>query len=233
MTHLTRCRLNPARARALTDNPQRLHAAVAAAFPPSPPGTKPDHRVLWRLDETRTPHRRATLLIVSPTRPDLTHVIEQAGWPGLATSDSPGWDTRPYTRLLDALRPGQRLYFRLTANPTHSTFRRGQRGHRTPHTTPAHQLRWLLDRARDAGFTIPAHPQHPDHQVTIVGTQRLDFARRPGDRRGAHVRIRAVTYEGHLEVTDPAALARTLTHGLGRSKSYGCGLLTLAPAHPN
>ncbi|MFF4534267.1 type I-E CRISPR-associated protein Cas6/Cse3/CasE [Streptomyces sp. NPDC001407] len=239
MTHLTRCRLNPARARTLTASPQRLHAAIATSFPPAPPGTEAAHRVLWRLDESRTPYRQATLLIVSPTPPDLTHVIEQAGWPRLATPGNPGWDTRPYTRLLDALRPAMRLHFRLTAYPTRSTCRRGQRGHRTPLTTPADQLRWLLDRAPDAGFTIPAlphitHPQHPDHhQVTVLGTQRLDFARQEGDRPGARVRIRAVTYEGHLDVTDPTALAHTLTRGLGRGRAYGCGLLTLAPARPN
>ncbi|ATM24674.1 CRISPR-associated protein Cse3 (plasmid) [Streptomyces alboflavus] len=42
--------------------------------------------------------------------------------------------------------------------------------------------------------------------------------------------IRAVTYTGNLTVTDPHVLAQTLTHGLGPGKSYGCGLLTLAPA---
>ncbi|MFD5550034.1 type I-E CRISPR-associated protein Cas6/Cse3/CasE, partial [Streptomyces goshikiensis] len=37
-----------------------------------------------------------------------------------------------------------------------------------------------------------------------------------------------VTFDGCLEVTDPAALRRTLTLGLGKAKAYGCGLMTLA-----
>ncbi|KAB7835802.1 type I-E CRISPR-associated protein Cas6/Cse3/CasE [Streptomyces mobaraensis] len=150
----------------------------------------------------------------------------------MATPDDPGWDTRPYLPLLERLRPGARLYFRLTANPTYSTFNRGTRGTRTAHTTPTHQLRWLLDRAPAAGFIIPAlpHPEQPEHhQVNVLAARRLDFPRRHGDRRPAHVRIHTVTYEGHLEITDPTALHRTLTHGLGRAKSYGCGLLTVAP----
>ncbi len=39
-----------------------------------------------------------------------------------------------------------------------------------------------------------------------------------------------VTFDGRLEVTDPVALRRTLTMGLGKAKAYGCGLMTLAQA---
>ncbi|MET8605697.1 type I-E CRISPR-associated protein Cas6/Cse3/CasE [Streptomyces rubiginosohelvolus] len=226
MTHLTRCHLNPARNR-LTSSPQRLHAAVAAAFPPPPASAGPGHRVLWRLDETRQPHPQSTLLIVSPQQPDLTHVIEQAGWPRLATPDNPGWDTRPYTPLLTALRPGTPMRFRLTANPTKAAFRRGQRGVRTAAATPADQIQWLLQRAPGAGFAISQHLDRPD--LTVTDCRVRDFQRGPAGRAGSNVHLHAVTYEGRLQVTDPDALRRTLTQGLGRAKGYGCGLLTLAP----
>ncbi|MCZ1012130.1 type I-E CRISPR-associated protein Cas6/Cse3/CasE [Streptomyces lydicus] len=231
MTHLTRCRLNPARARQLTSSPQRLHAAVAMAFPPPSAGAAPDHRVLWRLDETRHPHRQTTLLIVSPTRPDLTHIVEQAGWPHIAQPNDPGWDTRPYTPLLNRLRPGTRLRFRLTANPTRATVRPGgQRSHRTALTTVAEQIQWLTDRAPGAGFTVPAQGTGPGAaQLTVVSSHTLSFKRTPDARPGARVHIHAVTYEGHLDISDPSAFRHTLTHGMGRAKAYGCGLLTLAP----
>lgn len=236
MTHLTRCRFNPARARGLTSSPQRLHAAVAAAFPPpeTEGGAQSGHRVLWRLDESANPYRQATLLILSPTAPDLTHVVEQVGWPSLATPAAPGWDTRSYNPVLTHLQRGVRLRFRLTANPTRSTARHGERrGRRAAHTTSTHQLQWLLDQAPKAGFAIPSHshtpnpeaPQH--HQVSVLGSRRLDFVRQSGGRD--HVQITAVTYEGHLEITDPDLLSRALTHGIGRAKAYGCGLMTLAP----
>ncbi|MCX4681570.1 type I-E CRISPR-associated protein Cas6/Cse3/CasE [Streptomyces sp. NBC_01433] len=230
MTHLTRCPLNPARARHLTASPQRLHAAVASAFPPPPSGTAPGHRVLWRLDETRHPHRQSTLLMVSSTPPDLTHVIEQAGWPHHTNPDNPGWDTRPYTPLLEALRPGTRLYFRLTANPTRDVVHPSRRRSvRTALTTPTEQVQWLLDRAPKAGFTIPQRIEQPDQpQLTLTANQMLDFTRTPAEHRSRNVRIRTVTYEGHLHVTDPEALRHALTHGIGRGKAYGCGLLTLA-----
>lgn len=48
-------------------------------------------------------------------------------------------------------------------------------------------------------------------------------------RGGAPVTLTRVTYNGILQVTDPAALRRALTGGIGPAKAYGCGLLTLAP----
>jgi CRISPR system Cascade subunit CasE len=47
-----------------------------------------------------------------------------------------------------------------------------------------------------------------------------------GPRRDVH--LRTATYDGLLDVTDPDALRRTLTGGIGHGKAYGCGLLTLA-----
>ncbi|MFJ4703010.1 type I-E CRISPR-associated protein Cas6/Cse3/CasE [Streptomyces sp. NPDC088768] len=227
MTHLTRCPLNPARARRLTSSPQRLHAAVAAAFPPPAAGPDTGHRVLWRLDEKG---HHPTLLILSPTPPDLTHLVEQAGWPRLATPDTPGWDTLPYAPLLNDLRAGQRLRFRLTANPTRAVSRPERRGIRTGLTTTAAQIQWLLDRAAPAGFTIPTDerttPTSP--HVTVSATRALRFPRTTdsGSRRDVH--LRTATYDGLLDITDPAALRRTLTNGIGHGKAYGCGLLTLA-----
>ncbi|MCQ1577194.1 type I-E CRISPR-associated protein Cas6/Cse3/CasE [Streptomyces parvus] len=227
MTHLTRCPLNPARARRLTTSPQRLHAAVASAFPPPPTGQTTRHRVLWRLDEK---DHEPTLLILSPTPPDLTHLVEQAGWPRLATPNAPGWETRPYAPLLDHLHTGMRLRFRLTANPTRAVSRPGRRGIRTALTAPADQIQWLLDRAASAGFTVPVDERisPAGHHVTVSATRALRFPRTTdsGARRDVH--LHTATYDGLLDVTDPDALRRTLTDGIGHGKAYGCGLLTLA-----
>ena len=42
------------------------------------------------------------------------------------------------------------------------------------------------------------------------------------------VTINRTVYEGVARVTDPDALRRALVAGIGRSKAYGCGLMTLA-----
>ncbi|MFD9208716.1 type I-E CRISPR-associated protein Cas6/Cse3/CasE [Streptomyces sioyaensis] len=245
--HLTRFRVNSARpgARRLLTSHQCLHAAVMSSFPAALPSDKNAPRVLWRLDH----HARAEvfLYVVSPTRPDMTHLVEQAGWPSAASNpETPGWQTRPYTPFLERLTEGSCWSFRLTANPIHHIRRKdGEGTKRTAHLTAHHQKQWLLDRQDKSGFRItqkpadqrllPAgrthqgHEDHGDRYELVVRDQRsLSFSKGSGGHRNA-VRLVTVTFDGHLEVTDPEALRRTLTGGLGKAKAYGCGLMTLAP----
>ncbi|MFD3442358.1 type I-E CRISPR-associated protein Cas6/Cse3/CasE [Streptomyces sp. NPDC058685] len=252
--HLTRFRVNTARpgARRLLSSPQVLHAAVMASFPGILPTDRPEAdqpRVLWRIDH----HARAEVLlyIVSPSKPDLTHLVEQAGWPAAASdSASPGWQTKPYAPFLARLTPGHHWAFRLTANPVHTIRRKeGEPKKITAHLTPVHQTAWLLERQERAGFRVlekPAdkrllpggvthakHQHHGDRYELTVGDKRdlsFDRSRQPGAGRPKPVTIVTVTFDGRLEVTDPQALRRTLTQGIGRARAYGCGLITLAPA---
>ncbi|MCQ4210393.1 type I-E CRISPR-associated protein Cas6/Cse3/CasE, partial [Streptomyces longispororuber] len=73
---LTRFRINTARpgARRLLASHQILHAAVMSSFPNMlPSGTPPPgSRVLWRLDHLQ--RTEVVLYLVSPERPDLTHL---------------------------------------------------------------------------------------------------------------------------------------------------------------
>src|SRR4051794_5740870 len=102
--HLTRFEINPARrqARAMLASPQRMHAAVLAAFPESRDESIPG-RILWRLDEG---HHDVVLYLVSPDKPDLTHLVETIGRPTY------GWQTRDYDPFLDRLTAGERWAFR-------------------------------------------------------------------------------------------------------------------------
>uniref|UniRef100_UPI003F495150 type I-E CRISPR-associated protein Cas6/Cse3/CasE n=1 Tax=Streptomyces chartreusis TaxID=1969 RepID=UPI003F495150 len=254
MSFLTRFRINTARtgARRLLSSPQSMHAAVLAAFPdlmPTDPNTPKGQRVLWRLDHRA--RAEVMLYIVSPTRPDLTHLVEQTGWPAAATPESPGWQTRPYSPFLDRLTTGDRWAFKLTANPVHTIRRTPDEPRKlTAHLTAVHQTRWLLDRQDTCGFRIlektdnqrllpggtthnGKHEHHGDRYALSVGNQRsLSFDKTrnaTASRRGKPVTLVTVTYDGRLEITDPALLRRTLTQGLGRAKAYGCGLITLAP----
>ncbi|MFJ9729446.1 type I-E CRISPR-associated protein Cas6/Cse3/CasE [Streptomyces sp. NPDC101209] len=235
--YLTRAYLNPRRKGAikLISNPRALHALLAGSYPDQPPvpaGEQPP-RTLWRLD-TDDP-RKPVLYIVSPTRPDLTQLIEDAGWPA---AETPQWATKPYTPFLNRLAEGQTYAFRLTANPTHSLTPTGpgQRGKRVPHTTPRHQLAWLAQRAHQHGFVIPPARHQadigPDGQPALqlhLAKRATDSFRKP-DHSGKPIRVTltTATYEGTLQVTNPQNLRTLLTTGIGNARAYGCGLLTLA-----
>ncbi|MFG3041902.1 MULTISPECIES: type I-E CRISPR-associated protein Cas6/Cse3/CasE [unclassified Streptomyces] len=251
--YLTRFRVNTARtgARRLLSSRQILHAAVMSSFPtllPTDQPTPDTPRVLWRLDHNAP--GEVFLFLVSPTAPDLTHLVEQAGWP-TAIVDSPGWQTRSYTPLLDRLAQGSHWGFRLTANPVHHIRRTDDEPRkRTAHLTAYHQMGWLLDenRQKRSGFRILEKPKdkrllpagtthqgrehHGDRYELIVRDHRLhafDKTRAPATKRGKPVTLVTATFDGHLEVTDPELMRRTLTQGIGKAKAYGCGLMTLAP----
>jgi CRISPR system Cascade subunit CasE len=217
---LSRFEFNTARraARDLLSSPQRLHAAVLAAFPAGQNDGSDDGRVLWRLDQ----NRHGTLLyLVSPHRPDLTHLVESSGWP-----TTQGWDTRDYTPLLDRLTTGDRWAFRLAANPviTRRKDDTATRSQRFGHVTVAQQTAWLLNRVDKHGFTV-VEGERKEPDVAVRGRRTLQFT-----RQHRTVTIATAVFEGTLEITDPAALRRALTHGIGPAKGYGCGLLTLARA---
>lgn len=252
---LSRFRVNTARpgARRLLSSPQSMHAAVMSSFPHILPSDSPaaeEPRVLWRLDQRA--RAEVLLYIVSPARPDLTHLVEQAGWPAVAGPENPGWQTRPYAPLLDRLNTGDHWAFRLTANPVHTVRRKeGEPRKLTAHLTPVHQMGWLLDEERQKrlGFRVCEKPAdrrllphgtthqkrpHPGdrYELVIRDTRSLSFSKSRssgGGHRDKPVTVVTVTFEGRLEVTDPDALRRALTQGIGRARAYGCGLLTLAP----
>ncbi len=217
--YLTRFDFNTARrhAKKLLGSPQVMHSAVMHSFPPSTLGPAPEGRVLWRLD--RDDHR-TQLFIASPVPPDLTHLIEQAGWPTTST-----WQTRDYRPMLDRLTTGQRWAFRVAANPTHSVRTNDAQTTTKPtaHVTVAHQENWLLGRAADRGFRV-VEDTSGRPRMTVKDRTLLRFG-----RQGKTVTVSRAVFDGELEIVNADLLRQVLVNGLGRAKAYGCGLLTLAP----
>ncbi|SES04446.1 CRISPR system Cascade subunit CasE [Propionibacterium cyclohexanicum] len=224
---LTQFDINTGRrsAQRLIGSAERIHAAVLGCFPPGQYSAD-DARTLWRLDRGPSNHQ-TSLMIVSPLRPDLTALNEQAGWDTGSAGRS-----ADYGAFLAGLSAGRVWRFRLTANPTVSLKRPGQggqRGKRHAHVTAGQQLEWLLKRAARYGFTIPLDDDG-QARAQVTGRDVLRFRRGPG-ATGRIVTVATATYDGVLEVNDPNLLRAVLTNGIGPAKGYGCGLLTLAPPH--
>lgn len=227
--YLTRFELNTARRQAhrLLGSPRAMHAAVLAAYPTGAAGG----RVLWRLDQLS---RGTFLYIVGPQEPDLTHLVEQAGWPSTTA-----WETRDYGAVLDVVEVGRRFGFRLSANPVHAV--RGEqgengRGRRLGHVTAQQQLDWFVRRTPSWGIDVQPGGEAAGPTVHVVSRKLWRFShgdRRDvsnSERRRAPVTLNTAVYEGTLVVRDAALLRQTLVGGAGPAKAYGCGLLTLAPA---
>lgn len=238
MTWFSSMVLNPQRrgGRKLLGSPQAMHAAVLAAFLTDSSGVSgsadpvsgKSERVLWRLDSSGHGHR---LYIVSPNRPDLTHIVEQAGWLGQV------WNSAPYDQLLNRLRTGQEWAFRLTANPVSrgpaAEGKDGQRGKILPHATPAQQTAWLLHKSQSHGFRVredvPRGLEEPVPDLAVTSRQDERFSHSNTGRGGRRstVTLRRVQFDGTLQITDAEALRSMLINGIGRGKAYGCGLMTL------
>ncbi|MYV57047.1 type I-E CRISPR-associated protein Cas6/Cse3/CasE [Streptomyces sp. SID3212] len=159
-------------------------------------------------------------------------------------------EVRPMDTLLTALRPGLLVRYRIAANAVrrcgpHSTAGRWKQA--IPlHGPEADQ--WWIDRATTAGLAVrtlvsrsadaattwhapvrpPTPPSAPSPSPPTASGENAGAKGRTGRRID-----RAVTlFEGIALITDRDALRSALLDGIGRSKSYGCGLLSLAPAGP-
>lgn len=221
---LTKIDLAPERrlARKYLGSPQAMHAVVMSVTG-GHDGNGPG-RVLWRVDRGVT----TALYVLSPLEPDCSQLVAEAGTAGTQAR------TLDYSPLLASLDAGQLWAFRLAANPSYSASRGpGVRGQRYGHVTVEQQRQWLMDRVPRFGFELMpvdhADGEGTDEAVLVAYRERPVFnRRRPGGEGCDRVTINRTVYEGVLRVTDPEPLRRALIAGIGRSKAYGCGLMTLA-----
>lgn len=225
---LTRIELDPSRrqARRYLGSPQVLHAVVLKAVGANNP-TVPQEgagRVLWRIDESSS---ATSLYLLTPGQPDCSQILDEAARHRTQAR------TLDYEPFLSKLSEDQIWAFRLAANPSRAISQgMGKRGRRQGHVTIEQQREWLLSRASQYGFQVlPADgaPESVGSSLTVVRRTRPVFGRsNPEQKRRDRVTINRTVFEGLLEVTDAAFLRSALISGIGRSKAYGCGLLTLA-----
>jgi CRISPR system Cascade subunit CasE len=196
--------------------PYEMHRTILSGFKGRP--LVDTERVLFRLDQHAATNA-LTILVQSLSEPD---------WAALETkkdgANQPYLLQRAQTKSVnwaDKLEAGQKLAFRLRANPTKrlplpdGERADGKRGKRVGLYREEDQQNWLIRHAEAGGFRML------QHTVSKDGTQR-DTAK--------DLSLFTVQFDGVLEVIDKGRFVETLEAGIGSAKGFGCGLLSLAPA---
>lgn len=227
----------------LCARPEALAAILAPVMRRSQ--TQYAHRLIWTLfpDHPDAARNSLFLYLVERHRP-FTAIIRSR----CPLSDGLGgaWqiDTHPFAPRLAA---GQRLRFRLRAVATRwqprPNAKRGKRQDvimtawallppedQTPErlevVAETAALEWLTRQGAKHGFTIGEGSDLPAVQVLDYDRERVPAG------AGKPIIFGALTYEGLLTVTDPAAFMGALASGLGAARAFGNGLMQIAPAPP-
>ena len=143
-------------------------------------------------------------------------------------------ETKDYT---PQIREGQRLAFSLRANPVVARKAEGQKrsakhdvwmdakreaqglelaGRELIAHCESRTKQWLVSRAESLGFSLS------EQFLSVDGYLQHQFYRRKGDRA---IRFSSIDFKGILNVSDPERFLRSLFEGVGRSRSFGCGLM--------
>lgn len=177
-----------------------LHHFVMSLFPRDLPG--PDDQQC----------RTSNILFRLDTPPTGTpRLLVQATIP---LRGAMGLPTRDLTPLMAALTTGSHIRFRVVLNPVKAAGK-DQRWKRTPIVNtpedPDAITQFGLNQITRSGLT----------SVTLTDLPRTDLVR-------SKAALWTAQYDGHALVANPDQLQVAIRSGIGRSKAYGCGLLSIA-----
>jgi CRISPR system Cascade subunit CasE len=181
---------------------------------------KAESGFLFRIDPQ--PGGRVVILVQSAVKPEWDYAFHNAGYLLAAPPQVKPFDP--------SFKVGQRLRFRLVANPTRRLSKRSLGadgkpiekgiGKRVP--VPTDQLSdWLARQAEKAGFSVEKESASVSPSYVYVNKAREDNG----------VRLRSVRYDGTLTVTDSTLFREAMRRGIGPGKAFGFGLLSVAPCH--
>lgn len=183
-------------------NAHQLHQRIMQAFPDDETRDRPreDWQILFRQEPDSD-----VVLVQSELEPD---------WSRLPSDYVRHHAVKEVHLTPVQLAVGRTFQFRLRANPS-------KRDNKTKKTIGFYhrsdQLAWLERQAERCGFRLLGVDVIPSPNVFGIKQKST-----------APVRITTALYQGMLEITDPDRFFTVVQQGLGRGKSYGCGLLSLA-----
>ncbi len=208
-----------------------MHRTLMRAFPDrlsSTGAARCEAGILYRTEAAAD--GAIVLLVQSALPPDWAHL-------------PPSWlhpDAEPQvkeiTEALGRVNAGSLLRFKLVANPTRKIGTktgadgRKNNGKRVELGGEQEWLAWLERKAGQSGFrlkAVRAASHVPD--VRSGRDLRATGCKRGPDGSSSRLTFYGVVFEGRLEVVDVALFQASLRAGIGPGKSYGYGLLSLAP----
>jgi CRISPR system Cascade subunit CasE len=192
----------------------RLHRRLMSLFPDGL-GDQARHQlgVLFRAEDTPT---GLHILLQSAREPDVTKLPK-----GYGTAVS-----RPLDPLLNALRPGLTVRYRCVASAVRKPGATTRELYGLPAVVPlqgAAADAWWIRQAEAAGLKPLTQHSAPLDSVRGARGNKGSAA----EQRIRHSRTR---FDGTAAIIDADRLQAVITDGIGRGKSYGCGLLSIAPA---
>jgi CRISPR system Cascade subunit CasE len=203
-----------------------------------------NHQLLWQLF---TDQQERNFLFRQETESEqMLSTSEVRGLPlfyvlsDVPPANVPGLLQAETKTLAPKLNEGDRLIYRLRANPTvarkqkgrdrsvrHDVLMDSKRQSRQAGVTDAAAVEkemenaaraWLEQRAEDAGFNLESEPQVSGYRQHAL------------KRKGRNIRFSSIEYEGVLTIASPERFSQTLLQGLGRSRAFGCGLMLVRRA---
>lgn len=162
--------------------------------------------VLFRLEEGRS---GMSLLIQSQQHPNLDRLPDGYGTAAVKDIDP----------LLTYLRPGLPVHYRIAANPS-KRLAKADANHN------AKQVVALSGSAADEWWSRKA----TEHGLALSSLLATPMPPASGNNGGKRVRHSLTRFEGLAVITDAEQLRTAILEGIGRGKSYGCGLLSVAIA---
>jgi CRISPR system Cascade subunit CasE len=186
-------------------NAHNLHRTIMQAFPDKDrDNPRADWNVLFRQEPD------TNIILVQST------FAEAPDWSQLPAGYLSNCDSKPFNLQAEQLGPDRIFQFRLKANPSK---RNKETGKIMGLFYEPDQITWLERQAERHGFVLKG--------VNVIPTPNVFGKKAKGS---SPIKIFTVLYQGILQVKEPALVFETICQGVGRGRSYGCGLLSLAKA---
>ena len=188
-------------------NAHKFHQQIMQAFP---------NEANQHVKENWNPRQEWNILFRH--EPDSNIVLVQSAiepdWSQLPQEYLQKHVTKSINYTAEKFAPGQVFQFRLRANPS----KRDQETRKTVgFLKQADQLTWLERQSDRFGFRI--------HSTTVIPSPNVFGQKGKGS---SPIRVTTALFQGILKVTDSVSFTKAVCEGIGRGKSYGCGLLSVA-----